>query len=449
LGGPAFAQQEDLASKSERAARAMSAGRFEEAAALYAQLNRALPGNAGLLANHGLALHSAGRHREALAPLRAALKLDPKSEPALIFLGLAHLKLGEPANAVDPLTRALKADPSNRIVLLELGDALLGAGRPEEAAPHFLKLTGLDPKHAKAWQGLGISYLALARRAFETLEKTAPDSPYWYVLLARSKAEQGQYRTAFYLYRKALEAAPSLEGVHTALAEIYRKTGHADWAATEQRREAESKPGKQPAAYTEARRFGALALEALSRLAALPPTAEIHELTAYALRIQKRHRESAEQFGRAFELEPSNRRLGAEFARSLWLNRDYESALPLLEKMNLRFELGDTLLELQQPEKAVPHLEAAVRAAPAQLEPHASLARAYVRLNRHAEAVEHLKTALPLDGDGSLHFQLSRAYERLGRAAEAAAARAQYQAIAAREEARRQAIDQERQITAP
>ncbi len=444
-----FAQQEDLGRKSERAAQAMSLGRFEEAAGLYRQLNLALPGNAGLLANLGLALHSAGRHKEALAPLRAALKLDPNSKPALIFLGLAHLKLGEPAKAIEPLTRALKADASDRIVLFELGDALLAVGRAEEAASHFRKLTGLDPKHAKAWQGLGLSYLALSRLAFETLEKATQNSPYWYSLLGQSKAEQGQYRTAFYLYRKALEAAPSMEGAHAAIAEIYRKTGHSDWAAVEDAKERESKPGKPPNAYLQATRYSGLALDAFARLTALPPTAEIHELMGYALRIQKRHRESAEEFGRAFELEPANRRLGEEFARSLWLNRDYEAAQPLLEKLNLSFELGDTLLQLQQPEKAIPHLEAAVKRTPARLEPHASLARAYVRVNRHADAVEHLKIALPLDDDGSLHFQLSRAYERLGRGTEAARARAKYEAMAARDEARKQTLDKERQITAP
>ncbi len=427
----------------------MSAGRFEEAATLYRQLNLALPGNAGLLTNLGLALHSAGKHGEALVPLRAALKLDPNSEPAHIFLGLAHLKLGEPAKAIDPLTRALMADPANKIVLLELGDALLSAGRAEEAAIHFRKLTGLDPKHPKAWQGLGLSHLAISRRAFETLEKTMPDSPYWYVLLADSKAEQGQYRTAFYLYKKALEASPSIAGVHAALAGIYRKTEHGDWAAIEDQREKESRPGRPPNVFLKAKRHGKLALDAFGHLAALPPTPEIHELMAYALRIQKRHKESAEEFGRALELDPGNRRLKEELARSLWLYRDYDAARPLLERLNLSFELGDTLLQLQQPESAIPHLETAVKRAPASLEPHASLARAYVRVNRHADAVEHLKIALPSDGDGSLHFQLSRAYERMGRVVEAAQARAKYEAIAARDQARRLALDQERQITAP
>lgn len=453
------AQTDDLAAKSRAAKQAMNEGRFAEAVQLYTELTRALPDNPGLRMNLGLALHSAGRFRPAIEQFHAVLKTQPNLAPAHLLLGLAHLKLGEPARAVAPLARVLDLDPENKIALLELGDAQLSLGRPERAAPHFEKLTRLDPSNAKGWHGLGLSHGALSRRAFDRLEKTAPQSVWWYMLLAQSKAEQEQFRTAFYLYRKALEAGPDVPGIHGALAGIYRKTGHADWAEIEELRELQvAKPGpRPPAPYQEAVAHSRQSLEAFARLGQLPPTPEIHELLAEAHRIQGRHKESIRELEAALRLAPKSLRLRQEHARSLWLNRDYDAALPALEKLlaaNPRspensHRLGDTLLELQQFEKAVPHLERAVQLKPDFAEAHASLGRAYMRLGSFEKAVPHLKAALPMDEDGSLHFQLARALERSGKSDEAAQAMAGFQEITKAVEARKEGLDRERQITAP
>ena len=45
----------------------------------------------------------------------------------------------------------------------------------------------------------------------------------------------------------------------------------------------------------------------------------------------------------------------------------------------------------------------------------ASLGLALSRLGKHAEAIPHLRKALELDDDGSLHFQLANAYRAAGR----------------------------------
>src|SRR5256885_5308872 len=43
--------------------------------------------------------------------------------------------------------------------------------------------------------------------------------------------------SAFYLYRRALEKAPAMRGLHRAVAEIYRQTEHPDWANMEEEKE--------------------------------------------------------------------------------------------------------------------------------------------------------------------------------------------------------------------
>ncbi len=73
----AFSQSENLAAKSQQAKELMAEGRFAEAVPLYRDLNRAVPNNAGLMLNLGMALHMAGDERKAIPLLEAAVKLDP------------------------------------------------------------------------------------------------------------------------------------------------------------------------------------------------------------------------------------------------------------------------------------------------------------------------------------------------------------------------------------
>jgi predicted Zn-dependent protease len=128
-------------------------------------------------------------------------------------------------------------EPDYPDVRAMLGDALLELGRPGEAVEHYQKLTQLRPQEPGGWAGLGQSYEKLAKDAFSQLEKTAPESAYTLAVLANVRATQQQFSSAFFLYKQALEKNSGLRGVHQALAEIYRRTEHPDWAAVEARKE--------------------------------------------------------------------------------------------------------------------------------------------------------------------------------------------------------------------
>jgi predicted Zn-dependent protease len=115
----------------------------------------------------------------------------------------------------------------------------------------------------------------------------------------------------------------------------------------------------------------------------------------------------------------------------------------------LEFVAGDSLLRLEQPEEAVPHLRAALAADPKLVAADASLGLALARLGKNAEAIPHLTRALELDEDGSLHFQLAGAYRASGNAEKAREAMAQYQEIVKREQAAKEEIAREAQIGPP
>src|SRR5207302_5592188 len=118
-------QTDSLALKSQRAKQLMAEGNFAQAIPLYRELNQAVPNNAGLMLNLGMALHMAGDERQSLPPLETAVKLDPMLAPAWLFLGAARLQLGQTPAAVGALKTVLSLQPNHRDALEMLAGALL------------------------------------------------------------------------------------------------------------------------------------------------------------------------------------------------------------------------------------------------------------------------------------------------------------------------------------
>lgn len=471
------AQSPDLVDKSRQAKELMAAGRFSDAVPIYEELVRALPANPGLHLNLGLALHLAGRHRESIPQFEIVLKSDPASIPALNSLGSARLALNDPANAVPPLQKLAAIQPSNVDVRGMLANALLALDRAREASTHFRKLTTLAPADPKAWYGLGRSYETLAGQAFEQLTKSSEGSAEWLALIAETRVVRRQYRSAYYFYRQALEKSPGLRGAHAAIAQIYRTTGHEDWAAVEVAKEkaipaldcAREKPACDYAAgrfldaassgspYWRARSYNELALRSFSQLGKLPESVELHAVKAELAASHDQFREAADEWLAALKLAPGDPRLQQELATAVYMSHDYKAALPLLQgqlridphSAELNFFTGDSLLRLEDPGNAISYLQAALAANPKLAPAHASLGLALSRTGKNLEAVPHLEKAVDIDEDGSLHYQLARAYQSVGAREKAQAAMARYQEILKRSEEGKQSLDQEAQIGPP
>jgi predicted Zn-dependent protease len=275
-----------------------------------------------------------------------------------------------------------------------------------------------------------------------------------------------------------------MRGIHAALGVIYRNTGHPDWAAQAEERElqlgipdcaterlvcdflggrfkevlaAVGKDLKPEAHYWRAQAYSQLALEALSKLETLPPSAELHEVMGEIYRNQGRHRDSAAAWRKALELSPGHPIARKELAVSLMLALDYESAQPLVDGLlaeeprsaQYNYMAGDIRLNQQKPNEAVPFLTKAVQYDPTLVVARASLGRALVSLGDTAQAIPHLKLALVLDQDGSIHYQLARAYRSTGQNDLAAQMLERYQAIQKSMQREKEQLEKEARITPP
>ena len=479
-------QSEDLAAKFAQARQLMASGRFEEAIPIYRQMVKAEPGNPGLLLNLGLAQHMAGHEREAIPTFEAVLKAQPDSLPALISLGSARLALNQPAEAIAPLRKAVAAKPADLETRGLLASALLDAKRLDEAGVEYRKLTDSASEDPRVWYGLGMTYQAAAASAFEQLQKADATSPYVAALVADTRVQRRQFRSGFFFYNEAAKQLPNLHGIHASLADVYRKTGHSDWAARGrcQGARAARRPTASPSGGVPVCRWPRLAdphpaaprrLVAGSPLlareggqrtchaGAVPagPTAAIGG-TASASRGDRARSgpasESAREWREALALLPGNPRLRRELAESLFMAQDYRAALaevePLLKNEpkspELNFIAGDSLLRSEEPEKALPYLKTALASDPGMLAADASLGLALSRLGNHAEAI-----APPAEGarTGRGWQPLLSAWPRLpgarAKREKAAGAMAKYQEILKKAEEQKEEVAREAQIGPP
>ncbi len=247
--------------------------------------------------------------------------------------------------------------------------------------------------------------------------------------------------------------------------------GHPDWAAIEEQREGATPPlecgsvtpacaftagryreivesaGQTPEAlYWASKSYARLANQAYERLAQLPSSLEARLHNAQMYDADGLYRQAAAEWRQALKLAPDNAEAETGLAWSLFRGGDFPGALALLSELvknkpssrDLQFLCGASLLNLDQPEKAIPHLQAAATLDPPFLPAQAALGHALLLAGRAADAIPHLQAALPSDEDATIHFQLLRAYQLTGQAALAR------QALRAYEEARTSAAERKK-----
>ncbi len=279
------------------------------------------------------------------------------------------------------------------------------------------------------WLELGRGLRGDRDRAFETIVARDRRSAQALALVAEARLDGGEPEAALGLYRKAIERAPAMRGLHAAVARLYRETGHPTGRRSRTSASAGSRPpdcartplecrfaeakhrevlragagsARRPQRYWVARSANVLAGEAFARLEALPPSAPLHEWRAARLRDEERYAESAAEWRKALALAPGDPRRRLELAVTLRLDagpggrraRARRARRDAPDSAAVNYLLGDVLLARQQPEPSLPLLQKAVRLDPGLAHAHGALGRAYALVGREAEAIPELEKAL-------------------------------------------------------
>ncbi|MGB2716178.1 MAG: tetratricopeptide repeat protein [Vicinamibacterales bacterium] len=441
-------QSSELAARSRAASRAMSQGRFDEAARIYQELSHALPDDPGLLMNLGMALAMGGHESEAIPPLERAVSLNATLVPAHLFLGSSYLAVGEPLKAIPPLERAVAGGPKDVERRQLLAQAYAAVGRPADAVTELRTITQLDPRLPAAWFALGHAYNELAQEAMATFSEGADEGPWRQLLVGDALFVDGRFTDAFAIYREALDQLPAMATIHDSIAQIYAKTGHADWAARERlagvvspaacaKRKAMCEfraarfrtalsaalSGRDPESrYWRVRAATELARAAFKRLDTLPDSRERRQYRSTVAMAERRYADAIVELKAALKFAPGDPALVEDLGSAYYYARDYDNAAstlaPLLKTQSdtptLLVVYGDSLAQLQRVDEGLPLLRRAVELSPGEAAPALTLARAYLQKGEFAAATPLLEPQLEGDEDGSLHVQLARAYTGLG-----------------------------------
>ncbi len=294
--------------------------------------------------------------------LVAWLAQAPQSDPSM-RLGRDALAAGRFDEAIAHYTKALNAQPTNPGIMLNLCIANYSAAHYPQALPWCQKATALPPSALF----LGLTHLKLgqpklALAPLQRFHAAQPTNPTGLLELADTYFVLGQHAQALPLFLK-LNTPEAQKGAALSQALIHRNA--------------------------------------------------------------KRHKDSIAVYRAALQAFPNDARFEQELGRSLYLDHNYDEAIPLLARYHLDLELGISHLDTGDSNAAI----AALTRVQDRPEAQAPLGSAYLKSGQPEKAIPHLIAAAKDDTDGSIHLQLARAYQRTGQPQAAAKAQARYEAL--------------------
>ena len=393
-----------------------------------------------LLQISGEQLYQAGRFAEARDALRRETRSAQGTPQTYFWLGYTELALGNKPGAIQPLETYLQANPKDEDVLYALARTYA-----QLAGMSLERIFALDPKSARAHQLRGIRF---------ELEKEWPK--------------------AIESYQTALNLDPRLRGVWSSIARIYaRELDDASRSRTaaakeprqpspslgialiekKQPREAlphflqwrSAQPGNPDAYYYLGEAYTDLKVDAIQRLrVANASSYRLHQILAESYASTHRREEAVEEYRQVLELRPELPGVRFELARLL-TDSAPEKARALLER-ELRLDpdhfaakslLGQLLVALHEPGKAIPLLVSALAARDSLAAARKALGKALVETGKPREALDHLLRVVREDPDDEqVHFLLAQSYRALGLSADAAREMALHQQVTRKLDAR-------------
>ncbi len=187
------------------------------------------------LLQEALALHRRGAFAEAAARYAEVLRADPGNADAHCYLGMIAAQHGRFAEGAERARQSLTHDPQNARAHMLLGRALAALGRPEDALASFDRTIALTPDLARA-HGHRADLLAELGRNAEAIESydralaLAPDAVADWFNRGGALTAVGRYDEAIASFNRATALNPELAASDVLRAPLFlSKLRICDW----------------------------------------------------------------------------------------------------------------------------------------------------------------------------------------------------------------------------
>jgi tetratricopeptide (TPR) repeat protein len=316
----------------------VAAGKLDQAASMFLDLEKAEPRNPEIAYRFGLVLLKQGKLEEARRRLESAARLDPKYPFVWAALGLLHDSIGkaaarndaptaarefqeairldptrapyyldlaqlfldhdtpEPAEIV--LKNAVRRFPNQSELLRPLGIALYAQGKTQDALDAFLEAIDADPDAENTYASLQVllpdaqprlAEVTARLRRFSDRHPESPIGPFLLALIEPSRSEA--------LLGAAIRAAPNFWPAYFELHKLLKSREQWDGAAAALAKTVELNPNYAPAHYALADYFNRKG----DRARAAAEREVHHRLLAEQRKAEEQHRAAAPRLSYSVE----------------------------------------------------------------------------------------------------------------------------------------------------
>ena len=351
---------------------------------------------------------------EAVAECKEELAVNPTSVKAKALIAEADLLEGDTTNALAMLEQAIGVSPYETL-----------------AAFHFLPLTSLGAAPAYAAN----QHLQKVRAELQSQEPSAKRS------LALAVTDRRLGLPTFAAEVKEYKASVRNTAISgNAFDHAVEASDRGDFKTSELQLRAwlSQHPNDLMARYLSARVLKSLSLETLDRMVTIDPESpRVHQMLGQIYADRQEEDKALAEYRLVEHAQPTLPGIHYEIGHLLWQFGDRSNALDELNRelslnpfhAEANGEIGSILVVQNQPEKAIPYLETALRIDPSLLLVHQQLGKAYAMEKNYSKAEEELRKAAVNDVDGSAHYQLWVIYRAQGRSEEASKAIAECRKI--------------------
>jgi len=399
----------------QKAATDFEEGRVADAENALESVLRADPRALSALSLMAVILDSQRKYSQAEEFYRRALQIAPRSAPLLNNLGNHYLATANPRKAEESFRGVVAIEPHHVNANLQLADMSVERKDGAEALACLSRLPATAQSQPVA-QLLKAQALVLmgncksAMPVLSALEEKTDQDPHFSFSIGLGYTQCQQYDRAEKSFSEALRADPSDFDILYNLGVAARRAGHLERAQQVFEAALRSRPEDVDALYA----YGDLLIatkdfltagDVLSRAARLAPDrADVLLLLAHATEALGYYEDTAGTYEKYLKLRPADEAARRELGFSLILEGRFEEGLPKLQQFVLKhpldargqYELGVGEAS-DSPEKALVHLNEALKLDPKMFEARYTRAALNFRNNRLDQSLADFETLRKID----------------------------------------------------